>query len=280
VKVAVTGASGKAGRATVRELQGNGYDVTPIDIAPASADAGFRSMLVDLADYGQTLDALAGNDVVVHLANIPAPGIHTAAYTFTTNTAMNSNVFLAAQLLQMRKVVWASSETTLGLPFGPDSPPRYAPIDEDHYPYPSSTYALSKVVAETMAVEISRWSGIPFVALRFTNILTPEDQQNFREAWADPVRRIWNLWSYVDVRDAAAACRNAIEAETTGAESFVIAASDSVMNRPSKDLMAEYFPGVELRGEVEEFGSLLSSAKASQLLGYQPNYSWRQHLDG
>jgi nucleoside-diphosphate-sugar epimerase len=280
VKVVVTGASGKAGRATVQEFQDHGYDVVPVDIAPAPADTGFRSLLVDLTDYGQTLDALTGADSVVHLANIPAPGIYTAAHTFNTNSAMNSNVFLAAQLLKLQKVVWASSETTLGLPFGPDSPPRYAPIDEDHYPYPSSTYALSKVVAETMALEISRWSDIPFVALRFTNILTPEDQHGFRAVWADPVQRIWNLWSYVDIRDAAAACRNAIEAETSGAKSFVIAASDSVMNRPSADLMAEHFPGVELRGEIGEFGSLLSSEKAKRLLGYQPKHSWRQHLDG
>lgn len=278
MKIAITGASGKAGRATVLEFQHHGYEVVPLDIVQAAAGSGPRTLLTDLTDFGQTVDALAGVDAVVHLANIPAPGIHTAAHTFTTNTAMNSNVFLAAQILGLKKVVWASSETTLGLSFSPENPPKYAPVDEDHFPYPASTYALSKVAAETLATHISRWSGIPFVALRFTNVLTEQDQQGFREVWADPVKRIWNLWGYVDVRDAAASCRNAIEAETTGAESFVITAADTAMNRPSLEVLAEHFPDLEIRGEVEEYGSLLSSAKAIRMLGYAPKYSWRQHL--
>jgi nucleoside-diphosphate-sugar epimerase len=193
---------------------------------------------------------------------------------------MNSNLFLAARTLGLQKVVWASSETTLGLPFGPDSPPRYAPVDEDHFPFPDSTYALSKVVAETMAAHISGWSGMPFVGLRFTNVLTVDDQKDFPAVWSDPVRRIWNLWGYVDVRDAAASCRNAIETKTTGSENFVIAAADSVMNRPSEDVLREFFPDVEYRGGIDEYGSLLSSARAGRMLGYQPKHSWRQHLKG
>lgn len=278
MKIAITGASGKAGRATVREFLEHGYEVVAIDRVLAPSEDHVRVLLTDLTDFGQTVDALAGVDAVVHLANIPAPGIHTAAYTFTSNTAMNSNVFLAAQLLKLKKVVWASSETTLGLSFSPENPPKYAPVDEDHYPYPASTYALSKVVGETMAAQIAGWSGIPFVALRFTNVLTIEDQQGFRDVWVDPVKRIWNLWGYVDVRDAAASCRNAIEASTTGSESFVITATDTAMNRPSLEVLNEHFPSIEIRGDVGEYSSLLSSAKAIRMLGYAPKYSWRQHL--
>src|SRR4030095_4511357 len=98
---------------------------------------------------GQTIEALDGAEAVVHLANIPAPGLRPPAVTFNQNTAMNFNVFQAAVKLGLRRVVWASSETTLGLPF--DTPPRYAPIDEDHFPYPTTTYALSQVVGETLA---------------------------------------------------------------------------------------------------------------------------------
>ena len=205
MRICVTGASGKAGRATVAELLEHGHEVCATDVAPPPADLGVDLLRADLTDYGQTIEALHGCDAVVHLANIPAPGLRTPAVTFTANTAMNSNVFLAAAQLGLRRVVWASSETTLGLPF--DTPPRYAPVDEDHYPLPTSTYALSKVVGETMAGHVAQWSGVPFVALRFSNIFQPEEYASLRTAWQDAAARRWNLWGYIDVRDVAYACR-------------------------------------------------------------------------
>jgi nucleoside-diphosphate-sugar epimerase len=74
-------------------------------------------------------------------------------------------------------------------------------VDEAHYPVPTSTYALSKVASETVAERVCQWSGIPFVALRFSNIMAPADYQKFPSFWPDPHARKWNLWGYVDVRD-------------------------------------------------------------------------------
>jgi len=176
-------------------------------------------------------------------------------------------------------VVWASSETTLGLPF--DVPPRYAPVDEDHYPVPTSTYALSKVATETIAGHFAKWSGTPFVALRFSNIWSPGWYNEFPEFWDDPQKRKWNLWGYVDERDVALACRLALDADDTavaGNPSFIIAAADTVMNQPSAELMASVFPGVPLTGPVAQFGTLLSIDRAREVLGYQPRHSWRDHL--
>lgn len=148
----------------------------------------------DLTDYGQAVDALQGVDAVVHPANIPAPGLFTPAHTLNTNTVMNNNVFLAAAHHNVSRVVWASSETCLGLPF--DVPPRYAPVDEAHYPYPTSTYALSKVAGETTARQIAEWSGMPFVALRLSNVHLEEDYRDVPGYWDDPQMRKWNLWGY------------------------------------------------------------------------------------
>ena len=278
-RVVVTGASGKAGRATTAHLVAAGYDVLAIDVAPPPAGGvGAPFLRVDLTEYGQTIEALQDAAMVVHLANIPASGIYTPAHTFTTNTAMNSNVFLAAAQLKLTRVVWASSETTLGLPF--DVPPRYAPIDEAHYPYPTSTYALSKVVGETMAREIAGWSGIPFVGLRFTNILAPEDFVPVPTYWDDPLSRKWNLWGYVDVRDVAASIQNALEADLAvgSATSLIIAAADTIMNRPSIELLREVFPEVELTREIGEFETLLAIDAAREVIGYAPRYSWRDHV--
>ena len=117
-RICVTGASGKAGRTVVRDLLEHGYDVVATDVASSRADVEHGAVRADLTDYGQTLEVLTGVDAVVHLANIPAPGIATASVTFNTNMAMNFNVFHAAANSGVKRVVWASSETTLGLPFG------------------------------------------------------------------------------------------------------------------------------------------------------------------
>ncbi len=105
--------------------------------------------------------------------------------------------------------------------------------------------------------------------------MLPQDYERFPSFSKDPTLRKWNLWGYVDARDVGQSCRLALEADTTGAEVFIIAAADTVMNRPSRELLAEVFPGVPLRGEIGEFESLLSSEKARNVLGYRPQYSWR-----
>lgn len=279
MRVTVTGAFGKAGRVVVGDLLAHGHEVVATDVAgPPGADAGLGADLVvaDLTDYGQTLEVLAGSDAVVHLGNIPAPGRATGPETLHRNSAMNGNVFLAAARLGLRKVVWASSETTLGLPF--DTPPRYLPVDEAHFPYPTTTYALSKVLGEETAAHVSAWSGIPFVGLRISNIHRPEDYDAVPGYWHDAQLRRWNAWGYVDVRDVAQACRLALEVETQGSQNVIVAAADTIMDRPSAELVAEVFPDVRLTKELGAFETLLAIDAARDLLGYAPAHSWRDEL--
>ena len=281
-RICVTGASGQAGRAVVTGLRAHGYEVTATDVSVTRADREDGMLRADLTDYGQAVEALSQADAVVHLANIPAPGLSTPAVTFNANITMNFNVFQAAAALKLNRVVWASSETTLGLPF--DVPPRYAPVDEDHYPVPTSTYALSKVASETIAGHIAEWSGIPYVALRFSNIMAPEDYDDpqwFPSFWPDPHARKWNLWGYIDERDVAASCRLALEAPADavkGNPAFIIAAADTVMNRPSAQLLAEVFPGVPLTRDIGEYDTLLAIDRAREVLGFTPAHSWRDHI--
>jgi nucleoside-diphosphate-sugar epimerase len=276
MRILVTGASGKAGKWVVRDLVESGHDVLATDIAPKLPDCPADFTRADLTDYGQAVDIMAGVDAVAHLANIPAPDLFTAAHTINANNAMNTNVFLAAADRKVDRVVWASSETTLGLPF--DIPPKYAPVDEDHYPFPTSTYSLSKVVAEAMAEQVSAWSGIPFVALRLSNVLDREDYEAFPTYWPDVMSRKWNLWGYIDARDAASAFRHALEATTTGVAVAIIANDDTVMDRPSADLMKEVFPDVEVRGDLDTFQTLLANDRAKQLFGWRPEHSWRNEI--
>lgn len=282
--IAVTGAHGKAGRAVVAELLEHGYRVQASDlVGPVgrNSDLGCPTMRVDFTDYGQCIQALTGVDAVVHLANIPEPGMFPPAETINRNTAMNHNVFLAAAALKLERVIWSSSETTLGLPFGGDGGTlRYAPVDEAHYPHPSSTYALSKVLGEAAAAQVSEWSGIPFVGLRLTNLFTQEEYAKVPAFWDDPASRAWNLWGYVDVRDVAAACRNAVEAQWTGSANVIIAAADTLMKQPSAQLLAEFFPGLAQHGEISGHETLLSIEQARTVIGYVPAHSWRDSIEG
>lgn len=278
--ICVTGAAGKAGRAVVDDLRQHGYTVRPTDLVVGPEQRRQGVLQADLTDYGQAAEVLAGADALVHLANIPAPGLATPAVTFNHNITMNFNVFSAATQLGLGRVVWASSETTLGLPF--DTPPRYAPVDEAHYPLPTSTYALSKVASETVAEQLAQWSGIPFVGLRFSNIMTVDDYARFPSFWPDPHSRKWNLWGYIDERDVASACRAGLAAPAeaiAGSHSVIIAAADTCMNRPSADLLAEVFGETPLTREIGEYETLLAIGRARDLLGWQPQHSWRDHVE-
>jgi nucleoside-diphosphate-sugar epimerase len=272
-RVVVTGGSGKAGRAVVKDLLEHGYEVLNVDITPpAERISEFTN--IDLTDLGQTIEALKGADAVVHLAAIPAPGFFADQKTFQVNTMSTYNIFSAAALLKLQRIVSASSETTLGLPFD-DPVPHYAPIDEAHPLYPQSSYSLSKVVGEQMADHFHRWSGIPIVSLRFSNIMEPHDYERFESWQHDPMLRKWNLWSYVDARDVAQSCRVGLEAEISGSPAYIIASADSVMHRTNADLMAEVFPGVTLKAGTGDHDTLLAVDKARQELGYQPGRWWR-----
>jgi len=276
-RVVVTGGSGKAGRAVVRDLLEHGNDVLSVALVPTADLPSEQQVVADLTDFGETVDVLRDAEAVVHLAAIPAPGLRPDELTFRVNTASTYNVFNAAPILGLRRVVWASSETVLGLPFEREQP-AYAPIDEEHPALPNFSYALSKLISEEMARQFNRWTGIPYVGLRFSNIMEPHDYERFPTFWDDPAIRRWNLWGYVDARDVAQSCRRALESDLSGAEVFIVAAADTVMTRPSRDLMAEVYPDVPLRGELGEYETLLSIAKARRLLGYEPGFSWRDHV--
>jgi len=286
MKIAVTGGSGKAGRAVVRGLLEHGHEVLNVDRVPSpessSPDSPAPLLVADLTDFGQTLEALSGGErlpgieAVVHLAAIPSPVHATPDVVFRTNAVSTHTVFSAAARLGLRRVVWASSETTLGLPF--DEPPDYVPVDEEHPLRPESSYALSKVLGEEMARQFSRWSGIPFVGLRFSNVMLQADYERFPSFWDDPHLRKWNLWSYVDESHVAESVRRALVADVRGADAFVIAAADSVMKQPSRDLMAEVFPNVPIRDGVSGNDTLLAIDKARRVLGYEPTFSWRTIL--
>lgn len=284
-RILVTGGAGKLGKVCVADLLAHNYDVFVVDTVPVE---GVPGIIADLADFGQTLDALSsvGQEIyagvapqaftaIVHLAAFPTPRQYPDAHLFQNNLMGTYNVFEAARRLGIHQVIWASSETTLGEPFDEAAP--YAPVDEDYPLRAKSAYALAKVLMEDMARQFCyQTPTMKLVGLRFSNVMEPADYAKFPAYNDDPEQRKWNMWSYIDARDGAQAIRKAIEWEATGMHAFIIANADTVMTTPSAELMATVFPTVPVRKELGEYETLLSIEKARRVLGYEPAFSWRE----
>ena len=285
----VTGGSGKLGRVVVRHLMDSGYKVTSLDlVAPAGisnppkpTDVTFSR--VDITDFGQAMAALSMIDDrvekvtgVVHLGAIPASGLATNHVTFQTNMISTYNIFEAARQLGIRNVVWASSETVFGIPY--KKGPQYVPVDEE-IERPESAYSLSKLLSEKMAEQFCRWDRkTKIIGLRFSNVMEPGDYAIFPGFDKDADARAFNLWTYIDARDAADAVRLALEAKLKGAHVFAIANADSVMSRSNDELLDEAFPKTKRNRPLMANESLISIEKAQRVLGYKPKFAWRTQV--
>jgi UDP-glucose 4-epimerase len=274
--IAVTGASGKLGTVVAAELAAEGHEVLRMDAVGSRAPDFVR---VDLTDYGQVADVLAGLDehapldAVVHLGAVPAPGLIPDAATFHNNMNATFNVFQGARRAGIRSIVHASSETVLGLPF--DVAPPYVPVDERYPTRPESVYSLVKHLEEELATKLVRWDdALSITALRFSNVMVPSDYAEFESWQDDPASRKWNLWGYIDARDGAQAISRALARNAPGFDRFIIAAADTVMRRDSTELLDEFFPQLERTREIHGRETLLGIDSAREALGYDPQHSW------
>jgi nucleoside-diphosphate-sugar epimerase len=284
--IIVTGGSGKLGRVAVRHLMEHGYKVVSVDLVappgisnpPKSTDPVFSR--IDITDFGQVMAAFSGiNDRVeepvtgiVHLGAIAAPGQAMDNAIFETNMMSTYYVFEAARRLKIRNVVWASSETVYGIPY-PDGP-AYVPVDED-IELPQTSYSLSKLLGEKMAEQFALWdTRTKIIGLRLSNVQEPQDYLNFAGYQDDAHKRKFNLWTYIDARDASQAIRLALESKLRGAHVFGIANSNSLMTRSNDALLDEVFPKTKRKRKLLPNESLISIEKAQRVLGYKPQYDW------
>ncbi|TCN22685.1 NAD-dependent epimerase/dehydratase family protein [Mesobacillus foraminis] len=278
-KVVVTGGSGLLGPWVIKEFLNHGYEVVNADVKHPNEPL-CKTIITDLQNLGEVYGVLAGADAVVHLAAIPVAYSHPNEVTFQNNVMSNYHILEAAGNLGIKKAVITSSESSYGIVFSKQGlAPQYVPIDEEHPQLPEDSYGLSKIVNEQNAEMIHRRTGMQVVSLRLGNVITPEMYQNFPGFIHDPEQRKTILWSYIDARDAAAAYRLAVEADELGSVALNIAANETSMDIPSKELMEKVYPEVtDFRINLTGFESLLSSEKAKKLLNWEPIHSWRQYV--
>jgi nucleoside-diphosphate-sugar epimerase len=282
--VLVTGASGKLGRMTVKELVRHGYNVHAADRVPPSDPypEQVRTIETDLLDVGQVAGAMTGCGAVIHLGAIPNPNGHADEIVFRNNTGSTFAVLQAASLLGLKRAAIASSVSAYGTAWAPHPLYfKYAPVDEAHPMMNHDVYGLSKEVDEHTAEMFCRRDGMSIAALRFHWIGTREEQ-------IDHARRLRGqlhlsgearaLWGYVDIRDAARACRLAIETGRERPFGFAplnIMAADTLLDEPTEDLLRTHVPGLEIRARIPGTLSGFDTSAARKLIGWEPQHSWR-----
>jgi nucleoside-diphosphate-sugar epimerase len=275
-KVLLTGAPGIIGSPMAPRLLAAGYDVTTVSLERWPA-APSRHVVADLRVLGQAMEVMTGVDAVVHLAAVHKGGIITDAETFTANLVSTFNVMHGAGLLRIPKVVLASSTHTAGAWWSADFHPEVLPINESEQYRIPDTYGLSKYVIEQLMRFQRAWLDTQYVALRYGYTHEEADYAGLPAIWAKPESRAANLWNYVDGRDVAQITMLALESRDVAGEVFNVTAADTIMNIPSRELVAKAYPGARLRNDLEEFGTLYSIDHARKRLGYAPRHSWRDH---
>jgi nucleoside-diphosphate-sugar epimerase len=278
-KVVVTGGSGRLGRLVIRELIAHDYSVLSLDrVQPAEKLC--VSWVADLCHSGHLYQALKDACGVVHLGAYQAPGLAADSETFGNNVIATYNVLRAASDLAVKKVVIASSTAAFGFIYAqkPFSP-AYLPLDEKHPSQPQDPYGLSKLVGEQVADSIVlTHPEMTISSLRFPGINFDSSYELIRQRWNDPKGRAGGFWAYIDARDAAMACRLALEAKFTGHELMIVAAPRSSMREPTDELIEKYLSVKKLDAALTGNWSGVSSAKAERLLGFTAQHLWERYL--
>ena len=294
MRIFFTGGSGKAGHHVAPYLASLGHHVTNADLTPLGHD-DVADLQVDLTDAGQVYSALAGHatfdelelpekpsyDAVVHFAAVPRILLVPDATTYATNVLSTYNVLEAATRLGIRKVVFASSETTYGICFAQgERRPLYVPVDEEHPTVPEDSYATSKVANEVTARSFQARTGADVYGLRINNVIEPHEYADmFPPFLEDPSLRRRNVFAYIDVRDLGSMVERCLATDGLGYEVFNVANADMSVAATTDEVRERFYDGIEVRKEMGRDETFYCIDKARALLGWEPQHSWREVLD-
>jgi UDP-glucose 4-epimerase len=274
--VAVTGGSGRVGQHLIDELLTHGYEVRNLDRTPPATHR-VPFFQVDTMDLGQICNVARGCSGIVHLAAIAGPYGWPSSVVYTNNTVSNHNILEAAVTVGIDRVCMASSVNAIGMGFSRMPRYDYFPIDERHPTYNEDCYSLSKWIGEQQADSFARrYESMTLSSFRFHGVIVPGSYPAWRQGRPFNDARDLSLWGYTDVRDAARACRLALEADFRGHEAFFIIAADTARtDTPSLELARRFFPDVPVTGDLSGHASFFSSHRAERLLGWKHEHSWR-----
>jgi nucleoside-diphosphate-sugar epimerase len=273
MKIAITGGSGRIGRAVIDLALSQGYSVVSIDrVMPEekTAQSNITYFQADITDYTALENALRGCDALVHMAAIPAPGHHPDHEVHNNNVTGSYNILRAAVEVGIRRVCQASSVNATGLAYSRWPRFDYFPLDEEHPTYNEDPYSLSKWICEEQANSIARrYEEMTISSLRFHAVVPERATLVQAAAYSRGNGAVKSLWAYTRLDSAARTCLLSLTADFKGHEVFYIAASDTISDIPSLELKRKYYPDVPLRGDLSGHQSFFNSSKAERLLGWK-----------
>ncbi|UWR23682.1 NAD(P)-dependent oxidoreductase [Sulfitobacter sp. S190] len=294
MRIVFTGGSGKAGKHAIAYLKARGHVVLNVDLTAVDLP-GVQTRIADMTDAGQMHDVMhsyagldelgTGNgpqpfDAVVHFAAVPRILIHPDNETFRINTVGTYNVIDAALKAGIRKIVFASSETTYGVCFADGHRlPDYLPVDEDHPTVPEDSYAMSKVCNEATARSFQARTHADIYGLRINNVIEPHEYKEiFPRFVEDPSLRERNIFGYIDARDLGHMVDCCLRTDGLGYEIFNVANPDLSVDMTTQALCAQFYPDVPVREELEVHQTVYAIDRARRLVGFAPQHDWRSEL--
>ena len=296
MRILFTGGSGKAGRHAIAYLLEQGHRVLNLDLTPLDLP-GVDNRIADMTDAGQVYDVMCSYagfdelepgtgvprfDAVVHFAAVPRILLRPDNECFRVNTLGTYNIIDAALKFGIRKVIFASSETTYGVCFADgERKPDYLPIDEEHPTIPEDSYAMSKVVNEATARSFQRRSGADIYGLRSNNVIEPHEYaQNFPAYVEQPDLRRRNIFAYIDARDLGHMVDRCLAVDGLGYQVFNVANDNHSVALGTSEMLQRYYAGVPLHRDMAEDETFYSNAKARRMLGFTPRHDWRREIKG
>jgi nucleoside-diphosphate-sugar epimerase len=265
VRIAVTGARGRLGRAVVDLAVTHGHDVVALDRAGEPSDAGVSYRAVDLTAYEALRSAVDGCDALVHLAAytspdaVPEPGVH------HNNVVASYNALAASTAAGIRRICIASSVNAVGGVYSREPRFEYFPIDEQHPAYPEDAYSLSKLLGEQQAAAFTRrHDDLSICALRLHALRERKEMMARFGRTPEKVRK--DLWGFTPLAQAAAACLSSLTAKVDGFEVFYVVADRTYVETESEELARQFYPDVPVRGDLTGHRSFFDSSRAAEVL--------------
>ena len=294
MRILFTGGAGKAGRHAIAYLLDQGHRVLNVDLTPLEIE-GVYNRIADITDAGQMYDAMTSYsffdelgtgkgmpsfDAVVHFAAIPRIMVVPDNECYRVNTIGTYNVIDAAIRAGIRKVIFASSETTYGVCFSDyDRKPEYIPVDEEHPVVPEDSYAMSKVVNEITARSFQKRSGADIYGLRINNVIEPHEYEtNFPPFMENPGLRERNIFAYIDARDLGHMVECCLQTDGLGFEIFNVSNDNNSVAATTDEIIRDFYAGIPKTRDMGEDETFYANAKAKKLLGFTPKHNWRDHL--
>ncbi len=269
MKIVITGSSGKLAQYLVPKLI-NRHEVVLYDKQPPEQSHA-HFIQGEITDMNKLSQTFSGADAVIHLAALRSRYNHLPMEVMETNGVGTFSVLEAAQNQGVKKLIFSSSDAVLGIAQSQhDIEPEYLPIDEKHPLKPQDPYGISKTLGEEMCRFYAMGYDMNTIALRFSNIFCPGDEEKYLNDARDPSVRRKSLWAWVHVEDAVQAIMSSLALNLPGFEVFHIAAEDVCLLNPDVPyLLSTYFPEIPIERSLANRESLIDCHKAKDRIGFK-----------